>query len=423
MTRFKHNLKWQVTANIIQLVLGGAFIFTLGFATGSTLFGELSILLGFGNVIVVLSDFRLYDIISSKGDTIEEKFGKTNFKKFVTQFLYTDLIVKILISFIAISLLTPLLNFLGLSQLKSKTLLIITILVTILSKVGVQILFSYLRQQSKVNQITLIVFIDGSLKLLAIIALYLLKCSSIHWYILLPLFSSTIVNLITLWKNDLLTLPKIHDIQKSFSLHSKDLFSGWIISLSDLYIKDLDVLALSQNLTPSQIGIYKMSKNLAFVLWRLFDPLYSIIFPELPTLLSQNTKHRAVRILLRISILLLIISSITLILYYFIGIPLINNILSTKFENIGLHSFQTSIWILPVATIMWTGGALYAINKSKQAALSSLASLALGILLFQKCTTLSSAILVFNICITIPFAINLLTFIKSYDGQHNLKQK
>ena len=66
------------------------------------------------------------------------------------------------------------------------------------------------------------------------------------------------------------------------------IFSNLGISLSDFLVRDLDVAITGAFVSVESVGIYKMSKNVVSMMWRIVDLFFLVLMPELRKMRAEN---------------------------------------------------------------------------------------------------------------------------------------
>jgi O-antigen/teichoic acid export membrane protein len=164
--------------------------------------------------------------------------------------------------------------------------------------------------------------------------------------------------------------------------HRGILLSNIGLSASDLMNKDLDVTLLAPMLPATQIGTYKMAKNIALLAWRAVDPFYIALMPELSRLIALRDYARTSRLLVRSAVgLAALAAGVSLCLYAavrFFG----ERLLGPAFGDVPSIMAWLIVGIVASAPLVWGHPFAVALNRAHLAFLGTLFGSTLGLCAF-----------------------------------------
>ena len=184
-----------------------------------------------------------------------------------------------------------------------------------------------LRLFNKFNLISIHILISSIMRLIFIIAIWILKLSFIHsvyfliiadifHHVLFITFGIFVFNNKT--KNNFFKLLTIRGgLKSSFKEVAKYLAPIWGWSTLRMLPRELDLLLVGSFLGLPSAGIYKITKQFASVLSRIYQPLYQAIFLDI-NIMNQNKDYKKLKKLLQQSTALIFLSSFILFLIFFV---------------------------------------------------------------------------------------------------------
>jgi O-antigen/teichoic acid export membrane protein len=393
--RFRKNLKWQITSNLLQAGLGGLYLLLIGRVLELNEFGILSIILALVSVFGQIFDFRIQDLAMRDFHHLDTS-NKNKKKSFLIIDLLSIETMSRVLSFTFLMIYS--LYFINKNKLGDDALYFIFIagLGFLFSKIGSSLTVGLFRVLNKANYTTFFLSLDWGLRLLISIIISLFFKISIEAILLINLCVGAVVNIIQILSLKKILEPKYFNLKfirwnfkESFKRIFKQknfLITNLSISLSDLVAKDLDILIIAIYLSLENIAIYKMAKNFIYLTWKLIDPFHLTLLPELMKINKKNTRDTLVRFILQISKWLFIFS----IFIVFAGFLLLKffviKLLGKGYESIDYVYLVMSIWISIGALFVWVHPLSIAINRPKYAFWGSFFGALIGLPFFYYLT-------------------------------------
>lgn len=184
-----------------------------------------------------------------------------------------------------------------------------------------------LRLFNKFNLISIHIMISSIVRFILIIVIWILKLSFIHSVYLLiiaEIFKNTVFIIFGTFvfksktKDNFLKLLTIRGKFKSLLKEvAKYLTPIWTWSTLRMLPRELDILLMGSFLGASSVGIYKITKQFASLLSRIYQPLYQAIFPDI-NIMNKNKEYKKLKKLLQQSTALIFLSSFILFLIFFV---------------------------------------------------------------------------------------------------------
>jgi O-antigen/teichoic acid export membrane protein len=265
----------------------------MGRFLGARNFGEFSIILGFVTLFYSFFEPRMQDLVSKLGWNLTESFDHEH--EVIKDLFLIEVVGKFLIC-LALILLSPFLVKFGNLPKNDINLIILLSIGMFFAKLGWGITTGLLRVLGKVNLLVYFSLLDFAVRLILILfSIFFLKLT-VSLAILILLISSITSNIfqlifayvclkkagIVFYKSTFLEFKSILYNNKNFLLTNLSLY------IYDLMNKDLDITLIAPFISLDQIGLYKMAKNIALISWKIVDPFYISLMPELSKLVMLN---------------------------------------------------------------------------------------------------------------------------------------
>lgn len=411
---FIKNIKWQFLGTVIQSILSAVFIFYLGKNLEVSNFGIYSILIAIVLTINLIVEPRMQDMASKLLSNFKNiKNASELEKKIFNELFLIETTVKILPLLLIFSIGELVINFININSYYINLLYILSICLYF-SKIGYGLVLGVLRIQGRSDIITLCSVIEISSRLFLVIylvsidklnienSIYVFCLTSVlgaflQWAFLIKIIGNifTFFNTINL-KNFILKNTKV-----------KRLFFNSIgLSLTDLMNKDLDVILISFNISSDGVGLYKMAKTISLLVWKMIDPVYVSLMPELNRLFLINQYEDIKSIITKTTIGLFFLS----LSIGFSSILIISNfseiLLGSSFNKIESLMMIMLVGVVCGAANVWGHPLSVAINRSDIAFAGSLISAIVGIILFIQLVPLygiTGASIAWSICFSVYF--------------------
>lgn len=391
--RFIRNLSWQFIANIAQAAFAGILLLFLSKILSPHDFGIYSVVLAIVGVGLQCFEIRGQDISSNQFWFLSAEEKLPRLTKHESQIISELFFLELISRFIPASLMIVMGNFILKLNPQINNyygLLVIASMSAFFLKCFNGVSFGVLRLLGKTNVIAQTWVFEWGGKL--IVALVLWFFGSLDLYSLM--FAHFVVAVFVgcnLFLKTYLLLKKIgYEISfgysdggfsLNFKKYKKLFFSNWGISISDLMSKDLDLTILAAYSSVQNVGLYRLGKYFVQTVWRLVDPIYLSIMPEVQ-ILWKTKKYLELQSLInkttfRLFLFSLIGASCLLVSVFFLQ----NFYLDSSYKGIFNLNLLMIIWILVAAPLIWGHPLMVAIEKSEMAFVFNLISSIVGILL------------------------------------------
>lgn len=288
-------LKWQYFLNIGIGVLAAVYVLALGRLLGVSDFGVYTLCVALPTVTLNLSDARLQECMLYFRANLPN--GKAYAETAVSVFCF-DIAIRA-IAAIASILAALALTYLGYLHLYLEYVLWSAAAVFSTKAMSTPAM-GILRGEGELDYFSKAQVADWSVRLLA---LFILACSgklSITTALLSQLLSGGFFNFLIVRRACcILFVPLAINLREGWAgissligTNRRLIFGSQAISAMDCVVKELDVLICGVFLSSAQIGIYKMAKNFAGIVWRLADPVYILVLPRLAALYAAGNSER-----------------------------------------------------------------------------------------------------------------------------------
>jgi O-antigen/teichoic acid export membrane protein len=139
--------------------------------------------------------------------------------------------------------------------------------------------------------------------------------------------------------------------------------SSYSISLFDVVVRELDTVIVAWYLSLADVGVYRMSKSIAQLIWRAGDPVFLVVMPEFAKLWSEGRRDDLKRLVKRIAVLLTLLAVVLLTGAYLAMPAFVPIVLGPQFLSV-LRVFPAASWWIAVSLpLIWTHALAYAIGK------------------------------------------------------------
>ena len=290
---FRNNVVWQIVGSGSQAVLSGLVLLVSARALGAHDFGVFSIVMGVTYVANALFEPRMQDVAARHfwGLHDHERDGADQAADFV-DILILEIVVKLM----------PCLAVAGLSPWIAKAahlppigaeLIVWAAFGTYLSKLGYGLSTGLLRVIGRSDLFVICVSAELAVRLLLMGALAAFGQLSVLNAIVIQSFTGLIsISLQWFWaRRQLPAMIRWARWTPASALarlapNRRLIWSNFGLSMADLMSKDLDITLMSLLTSPTNIGVYKMAKNIALLTWRAVDPFTLSLMPEVNRMVS-----------------------------------------------------------------------------------------------------------------------------------------
>jgi O-antigen/teichoic acid export membrane protein len=368
----------------------------MGRYLGAKNFGEFSIILGFVTFFYSFFEPRMQDLVSKLGWNLMENFDDEH--EVIKDLFLIEVAGKFVIC-LALIFLSPFLVKFGNLPTNDINLIILLSIGMFIAKLGWGLTTGLLRVLGKTNLLVYFSLLDFSVRLILIIFCIIFLKLTVLLAILILLISSIVSNIfqliftyVNLKKRGMFFGEFIFlEFKSRLSKNKKFLFTNVFLSISDLMNKDLDVTLIAPFMPFDQIGLYKMAKNIALINWKIVEPFYIVLMPELSKLVMRNNFVDIRKLIKKLTYGLFLLMFGTSLLSYFLF-----RIYGEKFIG---QSFADIINLLPLffigilisAPLFWGHPLSVATSKPEIALHGSLLGAFIGLLSFSILTPIYGA--------------------------------
>lgn len=390
ISAFRRNVGWQFIGSAIQALLGGVFFLLIGSKLGASQFGVYSIIMGLVYTANQLFEPRIQDAAARQfwNFEMDSSSRKYQINSFIDLFAI-EVVTKIVPLIFLLLLPSAVLSIMNLSSDNLETIAIAAI-GFFFTKFGYGLSIGMLRIQGRSDLITLCTTGELIARLVLVCALIEFDKLSVFTCILLIGISGTLFTLIQ-WLIVIKLIGKISvevlQWTPAQALHrqrcnQKLIFSNFGLSVTDVMNKDLDLLLISTSLSPSQVGVYKMAKNITMLAWRAIDPIYIAMMPEICRLVALKRWDEINRLLAKTSIGLSILTVTLCFTSFFLVYVFGDYFLGLTFTDVsGLMAYML-FGVVISAPLIWGHPLSVALNKPEIAFKGSAIASVVGLVAF-----------------------------------------
>ena len=389
--RFAKNLKWQFLGNAMQALLGGLYIVFMGRVLGAKDFGIFSSILAIVSVLGLIGEFRIQDVVAKLYCNLDEENYIKNYNyNALLNLIILDTCSKFLPFIIVFITIDHIDNYIDVGS--NKSLILLYSFCWIFLKSGSSVAQGIFRAINKNNINTYMISFEWGLKLLVSIIFNLFSdldvYLSIYIYILIGIIANLIQNTILFIEinKKMIYIPYKNINFSSFYIfvrnHQLFLLSNFIVSLTNIISKDMDVVIVNYFIGSTNAGIYKLAKTGSYMIWRAVDPFYSTILPEIQKL-YQNNNYDGIKLILfnttKIIFLYTVVISISANLVVYFGLDFF---LGKEYYELPFLMMQMTPWILFCGPLIWANPLAIAINKPQYPSYGGLIGMAAGLIMY-----------------------------------------
>ena len=363
-------LAWQYLGNIGSALLAGGFILFIGRRLGVVEYGLYAVCVAAATVVFSLSEMRLQEVaIRFLADyrTRQDDVGAASFLK--AAFLL-DVLLRIG-AFLLVVVLGSWINIHIAKSAGSTYYIVLAAAGFLLGRLGNTPALGVLRIGGRFDLHAQALLAEGVARFAIYAALDMLSGPSVQSALLAALAASVCSNamvqvgaarLVRSWKLPLMTAP-LAAIRPRAAELLRFAGSSYSISLFDVVVRELDTLIVALFLTLADVGIYRMSKSIAQLLWRAGDPVFLVVMPEFAKLWSEGRRAELKHLVSRIATLLTILAASLLAGAYLLMPILVPVVLGSQYSRV-LSVFPVASWWIAVSLpLIWTHALAYAIGK------------------------------------------------------------
>jgi O-antigen/teichoic acid export membrane protein len=396
------------------------------YGTGAIAFAQSSV-----NVLNSFLEFRLQDLGPQIIKKTDVGFGisKDSVRDLLNLFKI-DLLAKIAIGSVSVFYAAcPTSASFGAANLRA--IVIITALTYLFSKTGSGLCSGVLRCLGRSDICAYLSVAETILKGLAIIFVALntnAQAEEICWMYLGVGCVSNLINVFLAYrecsKYAFFSAANKLSVSSTFFKWRDMLSANALISVTDLVLKESDILIMSIFLRMEEIGVYKMAKTVIMVTWKIIDPVSLSFLPEVQAIVEEQTFLSLVKYLFKIGACLFVVTAAISFSVYIAYICLLKSFLGPQFDSLIYLVPIMLIGVVISAVFVWAPAFAAGIGKPRITLFGSIYGSLFGlpiILIGSKFFGVTGAAIGWTITLFVTMlvtAIKTLTAIKNLKTQH-----
>lgn len=358
--QFFLSLRWQFFSNTAQGLFGGLYLVYLGRVLGVTQFGIFSLATSLVAIAFMFVELRLHEVvirfICPWESTFQPEIAGIRF----ADLLCLDVVLRAL-SLLGIVGLLPLIGKFIFVTAPPLDVLLACAAMHFFAKAGNSSAIGLIRVMDRFDAAAKLVAMEWFLKLVTLVILSQLVQPTIVEVVVLAgvigLFSNVIVIALAtkIWNNRYSGTIRIcfHGMWRRIVETRRYIFSNLGISLSDSLVRDLDVVITGAFLRVELVGIYKMSKNVVSMMWRVVDPFFLVLMPELRKMRAENKIENLIIFIKKVATLLFVIS-LGMFAITWVGLAFFGSwIFGSDFSAISTIFPYMAVWVIFSAPLIW----------------------------------------------------------------------
>ena len=391
---FARNIRWQFVANASQALLGGAYVLALGRLLGAGEFGIFSIVSAVVSVAGLVLELRIQDVVARDFYHVGTQLAADSDAKIIDLFALDTL--SRLLPCLGLICLSPLLAALSRLPPGADTYIVVAAFGYLLARSGWGVSTGTLRVLGRTDLIALCLTADWGLRLGLTLLYATMWRINVQITLIIALGVGGTCNLLQVVLAAREFRRRIAPIRcAGWSLATamtrlrgsrRLLVSNFGVSASDLMARDLDVAMISSLLSTDKVGLYKLAKSFAQMIWRGIDPFYLAIMPEVRRLWMKENHEELKALLHRTTIRLLALSVILVCAGWVIVALFGKAMFGTDYRGLSTLVLAMSLWIVVCAPLIWAHPLSVAINRPELAVIGGLAGSATGLIAFWTLT-------------------------------------
>lgn len=358
--QFFLSLRWQFFSNTAQGLFGGLYLVYLGRVLGVTQFGIFSLATSLVAIGFTFVELRLHEVVIRFICPWDSTFQPEIAGIRIADLLSLDVVLRAL-SLLGIVIFLPLVGNLFFVTAPPSDVLIACAAMHFLSKAGNSSAIGLMRVMNRFDAAAKLVAMEWFLKLVSLAILsHFVRPTVVQAVVLagiIGLLSNVIVIVLAykFWNESYSGSIRIcfHGMWHRIVETRRYIFSNLGISLSDFLVRDLDVAITGAFVRVELVGIYKMSKNVVSMMWRVVDPFFLVLMPELRKMRAENKVEDLIIFIKKVATLLFVVSfgmfAITWVGLAFFG----NRIFGSDFSAISTIFPYMAVWVIFSAPLIW----------------------------------------------------------------------
>lgn len=358
--QFFLSLRWQFFSNTAQGLFGGLYLIYLGRVLGVTQFGIFSLATSLVAIAFLFVELRLHEVvirfICPWDNTFQPEIAGIRF----ADLLCLDVVLRAL-SLSGIVVLLPLIGKFIFAIAPPSDVLLACAVMHFLAKAGNSSAIGLIRVMDRFDAAAKLVAMEWFLKLVSLAILCQFIQPTVVQAVVLAGIIGLLSNVIVMalaykfWNDRYSGTIRIsfHGMWNRIVETRRYIFSNLGISLSDFLVRDLDVAITGVFVSVESVGIYKMSKNVVSMMWRVVDPFFLVLMPELRKMRAEN-KIEALNIFIKKVATLLFVVSLGMFLITWVSLAFFGSrIFGSDFSAIPTIFPYMAVWVIFSAPLIW----------------------------------------------------------------------
>lgn len=387
---FRRNVAWLFFGSASQSILSGLLFLFMGRQLGPRDFGIFSIVMGFVLVTNLLFEPRIQDVAAKQFWNFDSDKGSRDVHaQYFIDLAALEAIGK-LVPFLALLAFSTLLARYGNLPNSGASLISVAAVGVYCSKLGSGVsigllrvlgrsdLYAYCATGELCCRLLITLLLSGTSGLTPLSCILIASATGaalnlLQWTITFRQFPG-------LWRGLRAWRPtaSVARLRENRRL----LLSNLGLSAADLMNKDLDITLISPLLPPSQVGLYKMAKNVTLLAWRIVDPVYLALMPETNRLIASGNIDGVKHLIRRTSWALAAVS-LTVGLGCYLALLMFGDVvLGVSFSAVPQLVPWMLVGVVASAPLVWGHPLCVALNRADVAATGSLLGSAIGLIAF-----------------------------------------
>jgi O-antigen/teichoic acid export membrane protein len=286
MNVYTNNVKWLIIGGGANIFLSSIQLLLQILLFSSEDFALYSLLMAYFTIYNFLLEGRFQDVISNK-ITIFNHNKKNRIR--IGDYLIVEVFLKLIILFITLATLPFLLIYSNVD--KSNLWILNFVAITIfLSKFGYGTSTGFLRITDDSKFFITLQNLEIVFRIFGSILLYFFGYLNVKLFLIYTGISLALFNMIQIiyFLNIARPLFVFKKFKKRLKYFRNLLTLNIATSATDLMTRDLDLIIISGHVLIQELAIYKASKSIAMILWRITDPFYLSLMPEINRLFKNR---------------------------------------------------------------------------------------------------------------------------------------
>lgn len=358
--QFFFSLRWQFVSNAAQGIFGGLYLILLGRVLGVTQFGIYSLATSLVAIAFMFVELRLHEVVIRFVCPMDKSFTSEQGGICIADLLCMDVVVRSIL-LVVVLLLLPWIGKVWAVTAPTTEVLLACAVVYFLAKAGNSTAIGLLRVLNRFDAAAKLVACEWFVKLVSLAFLSI-------WFQLTVVQAVVLAGVAGLASNAMMIALAAKSWNETYSGTIRLRFQGmgqrlagirrYIysnlgVSLSDLLVRDLDVAITGSFLSLELVGIYKMSKNVVQMMWRVVDPFFLVLMPELRKMRGENDVETLVVFIKTIARLLFVVSLCLVAIVWACLVLFGIRIFGIGFSGISTIFPYMAVWVIVSAPLLW----------------------------------------------------------------------